>query len=419
MTKLRYLAYLRKSSEAKEKQALSIKSQKDELQQKFPDINIVEWIVEEKSAFKPYNRPEFQKMMENLESGKFDGIVAWHPDRLSRNEIDAATLTYSVRIGTVKDLKFGSYTFENTPDGIKHLQNSLSDSQYYSSKLGVDVKRGLTTKLKMGRRPCQAPIGYLNTKWSTRGENKIIIDPERFDTVRSMWDMMLTGNYTTSHVRDIATQEWNLLTLKKKKIGGGAIGYSTIYKMFTNIFYTGSFYYRGQLYKGDHAPMITMSEFDRVQTLLKEKGKPRAKTYTFAYGSGCLKCGECHYSFVGIEKNKFIKTAGQMKQYILYLCGSKKEKVACGQKANINEIKLEEQIIREISRYAIDEDFLRWALEVIQENGFADNQTDTKIEEARLTNLDAKQKELKRLIEMTTRGLISDEEFKGNPSHPN
>jgi len=96
-----------------------------------------------------------------VHEGKLDGILAWHPDRLSRNEIDAANITYAIRSGILKDLKFVSYNFENTPDGIKHLQNALSDSQYYSAKLGVDVKRGLNDKLGMGRMPCLAPVVIL------------------------------------------------------------------------------------------------------------------------------------------------------------------------------------------------------------------------------------------------------------------
>src|SRR3989344_3448995 len=203
------IGYLRKSSESREKQALSIPSQKREIQSKFPDQEII-WIEEEKSAFKPYNRPKFAQMMKMVQEGRVDCIVAWHPDRLSRNEIDAGEITYALRMGIIKDLKFLSYSIENTPDGIKHLQNTLSDSQYYSSKLGVDVKRGLADKLEMGRMPGLAPLGYKNTKLATRGENKIEEDPASFKIVRKMWDLMLTGNYSVPQVRDIATNKWGL-----------------------------------------------------------------------------------------------------------------------------------------------------------------------------------------------------------------
>ena len=345
-------------------------------------------------------------------AGELYGIIAWHPDRLSRNEKDAGEITFPVRKGIIKDLKFVSYLFENTPDGIKHLQNALSDSQYYSSKLGVDVKRGLNDKLGMGRMPCLAPIGYLNTKLAERGTNKIVEDPERFGLVRKMWDLLLTGNYSVPQVRDIATNEWGLLTPKKKKMGGCKIGYTSAYGMFTNIFYTGYFTYRGQVYKGDHKPMITTAEFDRVQTLLKEHGKPRVKTYEFAYGCGTFMCGECNRSFVGIEKIKFIKSTKETKVYVFYLCGHKKSVVYCNQKYNINETKVEEQIEAEISKYTIDSDFLHWTLEVMKDNNVLETVTEKDVKENVLKTIETKQEELKKLIQMATKGFVSDEEFK-------
>ena len=407
----KYGGYLRKSSEAREKQALSRASQKEAIKNKFPELDIV-WFEESRSAFEPNNRPEFSKMLNMGIDGELHGIIAWHPDRLSRNEIDAGDITYSIRKGMIKDLKFVSYTFENTPDGIKHLQNSLSDSQYYSSKLGVDVRRGLTDKLKMGRMPCLASIGYLNTKLATRGENKIIVDPKRFGLIRKMWDLMLTGNYSVPQIRDIATFEWGLLTSKKKKNGGCPMGYTSVYNMFANIFYTGQFIYKGKLYPGDHKLMITTAEYDRVQTLLKDRGNPRPKTHEFAYGCGAFKCGECGHSFVGIEKIKYIKSQQITKTYTLYLCGHKKSVIFCSQKYNMNEIKLEEQIREKLSKYKIDEEFLHWSLEVMKDNNIAEVLTEKDVKGSVMKTLESKQKELKKLIQMATKGFISDEEFK-------
>ena len=208
------------------------------------------------------------------------------------------------------------------------------------------------------------------------------------------------------------TNEWGLLTPKKKKIGGAKIGYTSAYNMFSNIFYTGNFIYRGILYKGDHSPMITMVEFDRVQTLLKEHGKPRAKTHEFAYGCGAFECGECGHSIVGIEKVKFIKSTKETKVYVFYLCGHKKSVVYCSQKYNINEIEIEEQIQAEIHKYTIDSDFLHWALEVMKDNNTLETVTKKDIKENVLKTIETKQEELSKLIQMAVKGFISDEEFK-------
>ena len=81
----------------------------------------------------------------------------------------------------------------------------------------------------------------------------------------------------------------------RKKLGGRPVSVSYMYKIFTNIFYTGNFVYSGQLYKGNHDQMITMDEFDHVQILMGNKGKPRAQKHNFPF-TGIMTCeiGRAH-----------------------------------------------------------------------------------------------------------------------------
>src|SRR3989338_6192272 len=201
-SKIKYFAYVRKSTEGEERQALSIPAQKDKLNEIFGKLDI-EFVEDNASAFKPFNRPAFADMFERIRKGERTGLVAWHPDRLSRNEKDAGEITYMIRTGVIEDLKLATYHFENTPEGIWMLQMALSQSQYESAKKGRDVKRGLEMKAKMGWRPSGAPIGYRNTHGKEKGFKTIENDPERFPLVRRMWDLMLTGEYTPPQIRKI------------------------------------------------------------------------------------------------------------------------------------------------------------------------------------------------------------------------
>ena len=181
---IRYLAYVRKSTEGDEKQALSIDSQRDKLRECFPNLDVIEVVEERRSAFTPNNRPAFASILERIDKGEAQGIVAWHPDRLSRNELDAATLSYMIRTGKIRDLKFGSYHFDNSPEGIMMLQMALSHSQYFSAKLSKDVVRGMAKKAELGWFPSVAPPGYLNTPDREKGFKVVVKDPERFPLVR-------------------------------------------------------------------------------------------------------------------------------------------------------------------------------------------------------------------------------------------
>src|SRR3989344_5056848 len=287
--KIKYFAYARKSTEGEERQALSIESQRDKIKEFFGDLDIVKTYEERHSAFLPYNRPAFAAMIKRIENGEAQGIITWHPDRLSRNEIDAATITYMIRKGQIKDLKFGSYNFDNSPEGIWMLQMALSQSQYSSAKLSKDVKRGLEKKIKLGWRPGIAPEGYLNTKTELRGENYIYKDPERFPLIRKAWDLMLTGNYTPPKILDILNNEWGYRTKKYKKHGGTPLCKSVIYKIFTSLFYVGINEYSGQQTPGKQELMVSLEEFDRVQFLLGRKGKPRQKKHSYAF-TGIIRC---------------------------------------------------------------------------------------------------------------------------------
>jgi site-specific DNA recombinase len=148
--KLRYIAYVRKSTEDEERQVLSKQAQKEKIKERFPQLNIIMFLDESKSAFEPDKRPVFKRIIEMLDNGKADGIVAWHPDRLSRNEQDAAAFTYRIRRGIIKDLGFANYSFDNSPEGIMMLQLTMSQSQYFSAKLSKDVRRGNEQKRKNG-----------------------------------------------------------------------------------------------------------------------------------------------------------------------------------------------------------------------------------------------------------------------------
>ena len=355
---IRYFAYVRKSTEGKERQALSIDSQKDQINQLFPGLDIVEIIEERRSAFLPYNRPAFAKMIKRIKQGEAQGIVSWHPDRLSRNEIDGATLTYMIRKGQIQDLKFGSYHFHNSPEGIMMLQLALSQSQYSTAKLSKDVKRGLEQKAKMGWLPSRAPSGYLNNTDTQIGIQIVVKDPLRFPLIRKMWDLMLTGNYTPLQILEIANNEWGYRNVSRKTLGGERLSRSGIYQIFNNSFYYGWFEFpegSGKWYQGKHNPMITEEEFERVHALLGRKRKPTRQKRVFSF-RGLIQCGECGYQITAEEKNQVICTKCKQKfsyvnrdscsrcttpieqminptflHYVYYRCSKKQPDVQCRQ----------------------------------------------------------------------------------------
>ncbi len=56
-------------------------------------ICIVDVIIEKETTKKP-GRKKFNKILERIETGEANGILAWMPDRLSRNSIDSGKIIY-------------------------------------------------------------------------------------------------------------------------------------------------------------------------------------------------------------------------------------------------------------------------------------------------------------------------------------
>ena len=162
MTQLNYCLYARKSSESDEKQALSIGSQITEMERiaEKQGIKVVEIIQEGKSAKDSGKRVGFTSLMNGLMEGRFNSILTWAPDRLSRNAGDLGKLVDLMDQEVLVKIQTSGQTFTNTPDEKFLLMILCSQAKLENDNRSKNVKRGLRTKCEMGVRPGPVPVGY-------------------------------------------------------------------------------------------------------------------------------------------------------------------------------------------------------------------------------------------------------------------
>ena len=406
-TKIKYFLYARKSSESEDRQVQSIDDQINRLKKLAQDLNldIKKIYTEAKSAKKPNNRPLFDEMLEKIENGEADGILCWQINRLSRNPIDSGKLSWFLQKGILKSIQ--TIDRQYLPDdNVLLFSVEAGSANQFILDLSKNTKRGLQGKLEKGWQNGMAPSGYLNDK----EEKTIIIDPERFNLIRKMFDLMLTGSYTPPKILDIANNEWGFRTKRFKRIGGNPLSRSGIYRIFTNLFYAGIAENAGVQVQGAHKQMITLEEFDRIQMLLGRKGKPRPKKHAFAF-TGSIRCGVCDCLYTAETKRKLIKETGVIKDFTYYHCTRKTKKVICTERKNIPVDDLELSIEKEIERYTILPEFLQWALEGLNAKNDTEIEDRTKVCEMRVKSLVAAQRELDELTKMRYRQLIDDAAF--------
>lgn len=427
---LQYFLYARKSSEDEERQVQSIESQLEEAKKRYPELKIVgQPLTEAASAFKPYNRPVFTQMLQRIQSGEADGIIAWHPDRLARNPIDAGQITYYLDTGVIKDLKFTSFHFENSAEGKMLLGFMLSQSKYFSDKLSKDIRRGNLTKLQSGWLPGQAPPGYRNFR--TDDNRKLVVpDEPRFTLIRKAWDLLLTGIYTTPQILDKLNNEWGY-----RNRNNFPMARSTLYTVFTNQFYAGLMVRKEGKFEGKYQKLVTLEEFDRVQAILGTKGKPRAKNHEFAF-TGMIRCGECGCMITAEEKEqaycyqchkKFILTAKRQNcpscnksaysskemrllDYTFYHCTKRKTDIKCSQ-PSIRVEELEKQITDLLRKIEVPETFSEWAIKWLKWAHQQEVQDHNAQLEALQMAYKTTQTKLDNLVDMRMNTLITDEQY--------
>jgi len=388
-----YFIYCRKSSEAEDRQVLSIESQTRELKElaaKF-NVSVIEILTESKSAKDP-GRPVFNQMMQRLYRGEAAGIICWKLDRLARNPVDGGSIIWAIKQHGIKVMT-PAQSYARDDDNIILMYIEFGMAQKYVDDLSKNVKRGLKTKVENGWYSGIAPPGYLNHTDKLTGENTLVTDPDNFLLIRRMWDLMLTGLHTPPAILEIASNQWGLRTRPTRRQGGRPFARSAIYKIFNRSFYYGWFEYptgSGQWYQGKHEPMVTKAEFDRVQMLLGRDGNPRPHArHEFAF-TGLMRCGDCGRAVTAQEKFQVVCGGCKLKfayrnrddcprchtsmkylvnpkfrHYTYYHC-SKSGRPVCRQKC-VSGQELENQISDYIARISISEQFKIWAIKYLHE----------------------------------------------------
>ncbi|MGB4420349.1 MAG: recombinase family protein [Candidatus Saccharimonadales bacterium] len=294
---LRYVMYLRKSTEDDGRQIRSIKDQERDcrdLAQRL-GLNIVAVISEQKSAKKPNNRPKFTDMIKRIRHKEFDAIMAWHPDRLARNMIEAGKIIHMLDTDVVKDIRFVSHQFSNDANGKMLLGMLFVFSKHYSDDLSSKVKRGVDGNLRDYKSGGTPKHGYVRDS-----EGVYRKDGDNFAIIQKAWYMRAEGKNQQVICDYINSQGYQKYIAKR----GGHVTFlmndSTLSNVFKDTFYFGELNQSGQTVDLVAAPvpfdpMIDRDLFFVVQDLSRTRRRTSKKSrkpfLPLRYSIYCDVCG--------------------------------------------------------------------------------------------------------------------------------
>lgn len=396
---IKYFIYCRKSSEARDRQALSIEAQKRELKE-YADrysLVIVDILEESQSAYKGV-RPVFEKMMSMCEEGLANGIITWKADRLARNARDGGRVIQALDDKILLEICTPDQVFKQEDNRmIMYMMFGMSND--FSRQIGTNVRRGNRQKYVRGEFLGRAPVGYLNAHVGIY--SNIVPDPIKAPLVIKSFEEYATGNYSVSALAEMINK-WGLTS-----INDNPMCKSGVYSMLRRPVYYGVFKHSGEFHQGIYEPLISKELFDKVQKILDDRSKPKHQNWTHTY-IGLIKCPECGCAITATTKRKLVKKTGQIKNYTFYHCTKRKSKCA---QSPVTKKEMESMIKENISKIIIEREV--WELGVKLLRAKSQHQLEANLDiktklELELTSIE---KKLGKLLDMRLNEQITSQEY--------
>lgn len=191
----RIAVYIRLSREDGNDESLSVTNQKkiiNEYLESFfeEEFTLVDHYVDDGLTGTDYDRPDFRRMVHDMEAGKVNCIICKNLSRMFRNYSDQGYFLekvfplHNVRFITVSDPKVDSYLHPETIHGLEVPINGLMNDRF-AAKTSLDVRATFATKRRKGEFiGAFAPYGY---KKDPENKNALIVDDEAAEVVQNIY----------------------------------------------------------------------------------------------------------------------------------------------------------------------------------------------------------------------------------------
>ena len=306
------------------------------------------------------NRPEFNRMIEDIEQGKIDAILCTKLDRLFRNTRDFLNTTDDFEKKNIKFVCLEGSIDTSTPAGRVFSTMRAAFAQFERETTAERVRDVMRSRAEEGKwNGGVSPYGYYS-------ENKgLKINPVEAKVIQDTYALYLNQQ----SIRYIC-QKYNIDGIKTRK--GELWSLTSITRILTNPFYYGivtyskrSHAYSGELRRnkkfihsnGKHLPIISKELFDRVQTVIARQTKSAPKANAKYLLTSVVYCGVCGSRMYGMS------TGRPNMKHAYYRCSGHIQKGNAKCSGNAMRVdNLEDSVIKELRNLSINRNKLEDAL---------------------------------------------------------
>lgn len=339
-------------------QSNSIENQKEYIEdylQSKPEIRVVDFYIDDGYSGVNFDRPDFQRMLQDIKDKKINCVIVKDLSRLGRNYIEVGK--YIERLFPFLGVRFIAINdnFDSADDAalsnniIVPFKNLINDA--YCRDISIKIRSHLEVKRKRGEFIGAFPVyGYM------RGEdkNKLIVDPCAAEIVKEIFAMKMEG-MSQQAIADELNRLGVLSPAEYKKEQGS--GYKTVFQTHSRAKWTAvavlrvltNEVYMGTLIQGKestpnykvrvrekkpkeewirvenaHEAIISRTDFELISDILQKDTRVSTGKSAVSVYSGYLVCADCGCSMV----RKKIRSGSL--EYVYYVCsGNKKDKDIC------------------------------------------------------------------------------------------
>lgn len=329
--------YIRLSREDGADESLSVVNQKKIIEEYFlecldADAVFVGSYVDDGMTGTDYDRPEFQRLMSDIENGSVNCVVCKTLSRAFRNYSDQGYfLENFFPKNKTRFISIGSPAIDSflNPDIISGLEVPITGlmNDRFAGKTSEDVRRTFNHKRKNGLFiGAFAPFGYAK---DPNDKNKLVIDDAAADVVRDIFSLFVNMGYSLGGITRYLNERGIPNPTKYKRENGlnyhnssshlndGLWSATVIRGMLKNKVYIGHMVQGRQkvvsykvhdrvampeeewfIKENTHAPIVTVDMFEKADALLLRDMRTPNQSHTVHLLSGYVRCFDCGKALV-------------------------------------------------------------------------------------------------------------------------